>query len=182
MDPEKKGNRRWFLKKTATLLGAGGLAALGFSGAPGERVGAGGNPLEKTLRGFLEGKDPKEYGPEIAKFLLDQGIAFAKAIEILRKGGGQIASSAEPNATFYIAPPSGPNGDTLSMGFRTDSNADWVTVYAANGPAGSWFQFVQIKHDRDAAGKPTGAGVNITPLFQYGTRGDGFDINPKVGP
>lgn len=176
-------SRRQFLKKTAAALLGGGLALTGAGAAfGGERAGAEVKSLEKTLRGFLEGKDPREYGPEIAKFLLDQGIAFAKAIETLRKGGSQIASSAEPDATFYIAPPSGPNGDTLSMGFRTDVHADWVTIYAATGPAGSWFQFVQIKQDRDAAGKPTGLGVNITPLFQYGTRGDGFDINPKVGP
>jgi|CXWL01.1.fsa_nt_gi hypothetical protein len=176
--PEGVMSRRNAVKGLMGLLGLGVTAAIVAAAPASEKQR--GNPVTELMK-YLEGKDPQELGPVIAEFLLNQGIAFAKAMETLRKGGTEVPSSAMPEATFYIAPAGGPNGDTLSMGFRTDMKADWISIYAAKGAAGPWFQFVQIKQDRDASGNPTN-GVNIVPLFQYGTRGDGFDINPNPRP
>lgn len=137
--------------------------------------------LAIEVQKYLEGIDQKDFGPVIAKSLFDRGITLAKEAELLRKNGINIATSAMPDATFYIAPGQGLNGDVLSMGFRSDTNADWVTVYATEGPNGYWFQLIQNKLERDVNGNPTGS-ISIVILFQYGSRGDVFDNNYTSRP
>lgn len=139
------------------------------------------NNLASKVEKYLKDIDSKELGPAIAKSLYDQGVVLANEAELLRKNGINIATSAMPDATFYIAPSQNPNGDILSMGFRPDTDADWTTTYAAIGPNGPWFQLVQIKYEKDANGNSTN-NISIIPLFQYGSRGDGFDINHAVRP